>query len=162
TRTFGTLSVSGGSGNAYTQSGGGGNVTVNGAATLSSGAPDTIVIQNANGNTINFAGGATVTHTGTSGNGVQWSGTNTGATLTFESLAVTTSNGTAVNLACGGAVNVTNGTKAVSATGIGAQTAPAILATCAPLHANFSSVPCNGSGTSGNCISHTTVTGMAT
>src|SRR5205823_2882811 len=71
TRTFGTLSVSGGSGNAYTQSGGGGNVTVNGAATLSSGAPDAIVIQTANGNTINFAGGATVNKTGAGGNGIQ-------------------------------------------------------------------------------------------
>ena len=73
-RTFGTLMVTAGAANAFSHSGGGGNVTVNGAATLSSGAPGTIVIQNAaSTNLINFAGGATVTK-GAGGNGVQWSG----------------------------------------------------------------------------------------
>ena len=60
-RTFGTLSVSGGSGNSFSHSGGGGNVTISGAANLTSAAPDTIVVQNAaSTNLINFAGGATV------------------------------------------------------------------------------------------------------
>lgn len=163
TRTFGTLSVSGGSGNAFSHSGGGGNVTVNGAATLSSAAPDTIVIQNAaNTNLINFAGGATVTHTGTGGNGIQWSGVNTGATLTFATLALTTSNGTGMNLAGGGTVNVTTAAgSSISATGVGAQTAPAILVNGLALNANLTTTSCNGSGTAGNCISLATVTGTS-
>ena len=37
-------------------------------------------------------------------------------------------------------VNVTNNSKAVSATGIGAQTAPAIIANTVALNANFSGV----------------------
>jgi hypothetical protein len=163
TRTFGTLSVSGGSGNAFVHSGGGGNVTVNGAANLSTVAPDTIVVQNAaNTNLINFAGGATVNKSGAAGNGVQWSGVNTGATLTFATLALTTTNGTGMNLAGGGTVNITTAAgSSISATGIGAQTAPAILANAVALNANLTTTSCNGSGTGGNCISLTTVTGTS-
>ena len=46
TRTFGTLGVSGGSGDAFLHGAGGGNVTVNGAATLSDpvGTPDAMAM----------------------------------------------------------------------------------------------------------------------
>lgn len=95
-RTFGTLGVSGGSGNAFLHGAGGGNVTVNGAATLSS-AGDPVEIANAgSGQVISFVSGASVTRTASGGEGVHWSGTNTGATLTFNALTVTTTNGTGI------------------------------------------------------------------
>ncbi|MFL6228993.1 MAG: Ig-like domain-containing protein, partial [Pyrinomonadaceae bacterium] len=164
TRTFGTLSVSGGSGNAFVHSGGGGNVTVNGAATLSSGAPDTVVIQNAaSGNVINFAGGATVNKTGAGGEAVQWSGTNTGATLTFATLAVTTSNAAGLNLSGGGTVNVTTAAgSSVSATGVGATVAPAITASSVTLGANFTTLSSTNSGGSGTGLSLASVSGSLT
>jgi hypothetical protein len=92
TRTFGTLGVSGGSGNAFLHGAGGGNVTVNGLATLTSGNDPIEILNAGSGTLINFAGGATVTKSTAGGEGVHWSGTNTGATLTFNSLNVTTTN----------------------------------------------------------------------
>ncbi len=164
TRTFGTLTVSGGTGNAFSHSGGGGNVTVNGAANLSSAAPDTIVIQNAaSGNLINFAGGATVNKSAAGGEAIQWSGTNTGATLTFATLALTTTNSIGMNLSGGGTVNVTTAAgSSIGATGNAANNGAAIIANNIALNANFTSVSSTNGGFAGsNGISLTNVTGTS-
>jgi hypothetical protein len=164
TRTFGTLGVSGGTGSAFLSGAGGGNVTVNGAATLSS-AGDVVNIANStNGSLVSFAGGANVTKTTTGGNGVNWSGTNTGATLTFATLSLTTSNGTGLNLAGGGTVNVTTGAgSSIGATGVGAQAAPAINASGVALGLNFTTVSATGGGSgTGQGITLATVTGSLT
>jgi hypothetical protein len=161
TRTIGTLGVSGGSGSAFLSGAGGGSVTINGAATLSS-AGDVVNIANStNGSAVNFAGGATVTKTTTGGNGVNWSGTNTGATLTFATLALTTSNGTGMNLSGGGTVNVTTAAgSSISSTGTGAQAAPAISASGLALGINLTTLSATGgnSGT-GQGLTLATVTG---
>jgi Bacterial Ig domain/Calx-beta domain len=161
TRTFGTLGVTGGTGIAFLHAVGGGNTTISGAATLASG-NNPVDIQNmAAGTAVNFAGGATVTKTTIGGAGVNLANNNATSTITFDSLGITTSNGTGLSATTGGTVNVTNATKSISATGVAAQTAPAIIANGIALIANFSSVSCNGSGTGGNCISLTTVTGTS-
>ncbi|MEP6635309.1 MAG: Ig-like domain-containing protein [Acidobacteriota bacterium] len=156
TRTFGTLGISGGSGNAFLSGAGGGNVTVTGAATLtSSGNP--IEIQNmTSGSAISFAG-TTVTKTTAGGAGVNWGGTNTGATLGFASLALTTSNGPSLVAAGGGTINVTTGS--ISATGSAGQAAPAISANGITFGATFTSVSSTTSSNAGNGISLTNVLG---
>ncbi|HEX8634975.1 MAG TPA: Calx-beta domain-containing protein [Pyrinomonadaceae bacterium] len=160
TRTFGTLSVSGGSGNAFLHGAGGGNTNVTGAATLTSN-NNPIEIQNAgNGQTISFSGGATVTKTTAAGAGVNWGGTNTGATLNFASLGITTSNGSGLVAAGGGTINVTTGT--ISATGSAGQVAPALNVNGVNLGATFSSVSSTNSGNSGNGILLTNVLGSLT
>lgn len=159
-RTFGTLSVSGGSGNAFLHATGGGNTNVTGAASLSSN-NNPIEIQNAgNGQTISFSGGATVTKTTAGGAGVNWGGSNTGATLNFASLGITTSNGSGLVAVGGGTINVTDGT--ISATGSAGQVAPAINANAVTLNATFSSVSSTNSGNSGNGILLTNVPGSLT
>ncbi|HZH30825.1 MAG TPA: Calx-beta domain-containing protein [Pyrinomonadaceae bacterium] len=156
-RTFGTLSVSGGSGNAFLHATGGGNTSVTGAATLSSN-NNPIEIQNAgNGQVINFSGGATVSKSTAGGAGVNWGGTNTGATLNFASLGITTSNGSGLVAVGGGTLNVTTGT--IGATGSAGQAAPAINANAVTLNATFSSVSSTNSGNSGNGILLTNVPG---
>jgi hypothetical protein len=161
TRTIGTLGISGGSGSAFLSGAGGGSVTVNGAATLSSAADVVNIANSTNGSAVNFAGGATVTKTTTGGNGVNWSGTNTGATLTFATLALTTSNGTGMNLAGGGTINVTTAAgSSISATGTGTQAAPAISASGVALGINLTTLSATGgnSGT-GQGLTLATVTG---
>ncbi|MDX6694929.1 MAG: hypothetical protein QOF02_2532 [Blastocatellia bacterium] len=159
TRTFGTLSVSGGSGSAFLSGAGGGNVTVTGAATLSS-TGNPIDIQNmTNGSAISFAG-TTVSKTTAGGAGINWGGTNTGATLGFASLGLTTSNGAGLVAAGGGTINVTTGT--ISATGSAGQAAPAINANGVTFGATFTSVSSTNSGSAGNGISLTGVLGTLT
>jgi Bacterial Ig domain/Calx-beta domain len=161
TRTFGTLGVSGGTGSAFLSGAGGGNVTVNGAATLTSAADVINIANSTNGSSVSFAGGATVTKTTTGGNGVNWSGTNTGATLSFATLALTTSNGTGMNLAGGGTVNVTTAAgSSISTTGVGAQVAPTISATGVALGMNFTTIASTNSGGSGMFLN--TVSGALT
>jgi hypothetical protein len=160
TRTFGTLNVSGGSGDAFLSGAGGGNVTVNGAANLAS-ASNPIDIQNmTNGSAISFAGGATVSKTTAGGAGVNWGGTNTGATLGFASLGLTTSNGPGLVAAGGGTINVTTGS--ISSTGSAGQAAPAISANGVTFGATFTSVSSTTSSNSGNGISLTGVLGTLT
>ncbi|MDT5157790.1 MAG: hypothetical protein QOH51_2147 [Acidobacteriota bacterium] len=162
-RSFGTLGVSGGSGNAFLSGAGGGNVNVTGAANLSS-ALDPVSIQNmTTGTAIIFSGGATVSKTTAGGAGVNWGGTNTGATLTFATLAVTTSNGTGINLSGGGTVNVTTAAgSSISATGSAGQAAPAIISSGVTLGMNFATVSSTNSGNSGNGISLTNTPGTLT
>jgi hypothetical protein len=146
TRTFGTLGVSGGSGSAFLSGAGGGNVTVNGAATLAS-AANPIDIQNAAAAAISFAGGATVTKTTAGGAGVNL----VASSPTFDSLGITTSNGPGLSAVTSGTVTVTNGTKAISAASTSAgQSAPAIIANAVTLNANFSSVSSTNSGNTAN------------
>ena len=158
TRTFGTLGVSGGTGNAFLHGTGGGNVTINGAATLAS-ASNVIDIQTAGAAVINFAGGATVTKTTAGGAGVNL----VASSVTFQSLGITTSNGTGLSAVTSGTVTVTNGTKAISATGSAGQAAPAIIANGITLNANFSSVTStnSGNGAAGTGISLTAVAGTS-
>jgi len=159
TRTFGTLSVSGGSGSAFNHGVGGGNTTVTGAATLASNA-NPIEIQNqGNGQTISFAA-TTVTKTTAGGAGVNRGGTNTGATLDFASLGITTSNGSGLVATGGGTINVTTGT--ISATGSAGQAAPAINVNGVTLGATFASVSSTNSGNAGNGILLTGVLGNLT
>ncbi|HST53042.1 MAG TPA: Ig-like domain-containing protein [Pyrinomonadaceae bacterium] len=163
TRTFGTLGVSGGSGNAFIHGAGGGNVTVNGVATLSSG-NDPIEIANAsNGTAINFAGGATVNKTTANGEAVHWSGTNTGATLTFATLALTTSNATGMNLSGGGTINVTTaaGSSITTVAGVG-NPATAITANGVAFGMNFTTISHTGNGSTGLGINLTSITGSLT
>lgn len=163
TRTFGTLGVSGGSGNAFLSGAGGGNVTVSGAATLTS-TLNPVEIQNSAAAVISFAGGATVNKTTAGGAGINWGGTNTGGTLSFASLALTTSNGSGLVAAGGGTVSITTGS--ISSTGSAAQLAPAINANGVTLNATFTSVTSTNSGTTatvpGNGISLTNVAGTLT
>lgn len=156
-RTFGTLSVSGGSGNAFLHGAGGGNTTITGNASLASNG-NPIEVQNAgNGQVISFSSGATVSKTTAGGAGVNWGGTNTGATLNFASLSITTSNGSGLVAAGGGTINVTTGT--IGATGSAGQAAPAINANAVTLNATFSSISSSNSGNSGNGILLTNVPG---
>lgn len=158
-RTFGTLNVSGGSGSAFLHSVQGGNTTVTGAANLAS-TGNPIEIQNqGNGQTISFAA-TTVTKTSAGGAGVNRGGTNTGATLGFASLALTTSNGPGLVAVGGGTINVTTGT--ISATGSAGQAAPAISTNGVTFGATFTSVSSTNSGNSGNGISLTGVLGNLT
>ncbi|MDT5269850.1 MAG: trimeric autotransporter adhesin [Acidobacteriota bacterium] len=82
TRTLGTLNATGGAtGIAFLHGAGGGNVTVNGLATLSSATANTVDIQNqAVSTTVNFASGATLTKS---------AGTNTGINLNTDNGNVT-------------------------------------------------------------------------
>ncbi len=162
TRTFGTLNVSGGSGSAFLHAVGGGNVTVTGNATLTS-ALNPIDIQNAaNGTTISFNGGGnTVSKTTSGGAGVNWGGTNTGATLGFASLALTASNGSGLVAAGGGTINVTTGS--IAATGSAGQVAPAINANGVTFGATFTSVSStNSNNGTGNGVTLTNVLGTLT
>jgi hypothetical protein len=162
TRSFGTLTVTGtNTGSAFLHSNGGGNTTISGAASLIS-VGNPVDIQNmAASTTVNFAGGASVTKSTAGGAGVNLATNNATSNVTFSALSITTSNGTGLSATGGGTLNVTNATGSISATGVGAQTAPAILANGVALNANFSGVSCNGSGTGGNCISLTNVTGTS-
>ncbi|HEX7955715.1 MAG TPA: Ig-like domain-containing protein, partial [Pyrinomonadaceae bacterium] len=158
-RTFGTLSVSGGSGNAFLHGAGGGNTNVTGAATLTSN-NNPIEVQNAgNGQTISFAA-TTVSKTTAGGAGVNWGGTNTGATLNFASLGITTSNGSGLVAAGNGTINVTTGT--ISATGSAGQAAPALNINAVNMGATFTSVSSTNSGNSGNGILLTNMLGTLT
>ena len=158
TRAFGALNVSGGTGSAFLHAAGGGNVTVSGAAILTS-TGNPVDIQNAAAAVINFAGGAAVTKTTAGGAGVNL----VASSVTFESLGITTSNGPGLSAITNGTVTVTNGTKAISATGSAGQAAPAIIANAVTLNANFSGVTSTNSGntTNGKGVSLTTVSGTS-
>jgi hypothetical protein len=128
TRTFGTLTATGGTGGAFIHGAGGGNVTVNNAASLTSGAATTVDILNQGaGTTINFAGGATLTKTAAGGTGVNLTTANGNVTFSsltigtsgvrFPSSAVTITNGGTAAVYSLGAVSIfTNGLAGITAT----------------------------------------------
>src|SRR5262245_37362256 len=154
TRTFGTLSVSGGSGSAFLHGAGGGNTTVSGAATLTSGADAISISAPTSGNQINFNGATSATRTTSGGNGVNWAGT-AGATLLFSALTIQTNAGTGLNASGGGTITVSNNTGTINNT---TQAAPAIVASGIALNAVFASINSSG-GTNG--VSLTNVTGTS-
>jgi len=128
TRTFGTLgATAGGAGVAFLHGAGGGNVTVNGLATLTSGAGNTIDIQNqAASTTVSFAGGATLTKSAggtgvnlnTDNGNVTFGGTLTIGTsgLRFPSTAVTITGGTTGTYSLGTVSIFTNGFAGITST----------------------------------------------
>jgi hypothetical protein len=129
TRTFGTLTATGGAaGSAFLHGAGGGNVTVNGLATLASAAANTIDIQNqAASTTVSFAGGATLTKSAGTNTGVNLNTDNGnvtfGGTLTigtagsrFPTTAVTINGGTTGVFSLGTVSIFTNGFAGISAT----------------------------------------------
>jgi hypothetical protein len=129
TRTFGTLTATGGAaGTAFLHGAGGGNVTVNGLATLASAAANTVDIQNQGASTtVNFAGGATLTKSAPANTGINLNTDNGnvtfGGTLTigtsgarFPTTAVTINGGSTGVYSLGTVSIFTNGFAGISAT----------------------------------------------
>src|SRR5205085_6848708 len=155
TRTFGTLGVSGGSGIAFLSGAGGGNVTVTGAATLSS-AGNAVDIQSLAASTaVNFQQSVSATRTAAGGTGVNLASNNATSAITFNSLTIDTNAGTGLSATGGGTITVTNNTGTVNST---PEAAPAIIANGVSLNANFLSVSSSGGA---NGISLTSVTGTS-
>jgi hypothetical protein len=156
TRTFGTLTIAnvGTFGFVGTGASGGGNATINGAASISSVNSGIVMQGQAVGTTMNFTAGANVTTTGAGNAGILTSSSNVG-TLTFSALTVQTNAGAGMNLSSGGIINVTNATGTINNT---VQAASAIIANGVQLNANFSAINSSG-GTNG--VSLTTVTGTS-
>jgi hypothetical protein len=101
TRTFGTLAVSGNpSGAGFLSTGGGGNVTVTGAATIGNTSGPAVQIQGASpGSAVSFLAGLTVTKsvgTAISLGGAAANANSATSTIAFGALNVTASNGTAI------------------------------------------------------------------
>jgi hypothetical protein len=126
TRTFGALSVSGNSAEGFLHAGGGGAVSVTGATTITNPGGTGIDIADvaSNAGNITFSG-VTVNKGATAGTGVNIHGSNTGRTITFGALSITTSAGTALAAPL---VGSTNGTISTSVGTISATGGSAILA----------------------------------
>ncbi len=154
TRTIGTLNVSGGSTNAFLHGAAGGNVTVTGAATLSSANSAVSVSGPGATNAINFQAATSATSTGAGNTAVTWTGV-AGASITFNSLTIQRNNGTALNATGGGTVNVTNNTGLINNT---TPAGAAIVANGVALNTNFSAINSTG-GT--NAVSLTNVSGTS-
>ncbi|HKE56218.1 MAG TPA: cadherin-like domain-containing protein, partial [Pyrinomonadaceae bacterium] len=155
TRIFGTLSVSGVSANAFLHlfngvtGVGGGNVTITGAANLSS-VGDTILV-NDPGNTplIDFQAATSLTSTGTSesADGIDWFSK---GTLKFNALSIQSSSGIGIHAQGAGTINVTNNTGSINAR-------QAIEGISIALSANFASTTSSG-GPYGIHLNHVTGT----
>jgi hypothetical protein len=154
TRTTGTLGVSAGTGNAFLHGAGGGNVTVTGAATLSSALSAVSVSAPGAANAISL-GVTSATSTTAGQAGINWAGVS-GATLGFTSLAVDTNAGTGMNLTGGGTITVTGGSGSINAT---PEAAPAIVANAVTL--NYTSTGGMNSSGGTNGISLTNVAGTS-
>ncbi|HEX5704275.1 MAG TPA: Ig-like domain-containing protein [Pyrinomonadaceae bacterium] len=154
TRTFGTLGISGSANEAFLHGAGGGNVTVTGAATLSSAGSAISVSAPAATNAINFQAATSATSTGAGATAVNWVAA-ANASMTFNSLSITRNNGTALNASGNGTINVTTATGSITNTTAGG---PAIIAANIALNANFSQI---NSTAGANGVSLTTVTGTS-
>ncbi len=124
TRSFGTISITTPSGKGFEHINGGGTVSVSGATTITNPGGIGIDVQNSNAN-LTFAG-VTVNKGSTAGTGVNLAN-NATRTIAFNSLTITTSNGTGLLASGGGTINVTTqasssitstGGPSVNATGI--------------------------------------------
>ena len=146
--------MTGGSTNAFLHGAAGGNVTVTGAATLSSANSAVSVSAPSATNVINFQAATSATSTVAGNTAVTWTGV-AGASITFNSLTIQRNNGTALNATGGGTVNVTNNTGPINNTTAGGS---AIVANGVALNANFSAIN-STAGTNG--VSLTTVTGTS-
>ena len=140
TRTFATLNISGGSNDAFLHGAGGGNVTVTGAATLSSPTQAIEVSSPGATNLIDFQAATSATSTGAGQTGVLWTGA-AGAEIKFSALTIDTNAGTGLNATTGGTVTVTNGTGNINNI---TEAAPAIVASAITLNANFNTVNSSG------------------
>jgi Bacterial Ig domain/Calx-beta domain len=156
TRTFGTLSVSNNSGIGFLHAVGGGNVNVTGATLIPAAAQTAPVgtgidIQSlATGTTVTFA--ATTVNKGNAGTGVNLGGAATGnvGNVTFNSLAITASNGSGLV----GTGNTGTTTVTTNAGNIAATNGPAInitkaAAPASPIALNFGTVSSINSSTTG-------------
>jgi hypothetical protein len=161
TRTFSSLNITGGSGIGFRHFTGGGAVNVTGATTVTNPTGNGIDIQNSNQN-LTFAG--TTVNKGTTANAGVNLVNNPSRTVTFASLAVTTSNGTGLNATGGGTVNVTSAAGSfINSTGVGSNPAPAINANQMTLGLNFTTLTATGGGSgSGAGVSIVNVTGGLT
>ncbi len=139
-RTFGTLDISGGANEAFLHGAGGGNVTVTGAANLSSAGSAISVSAPAATNAINFQAATSATTTGAGVTAVSWSGA-VNTSITFNSLSITRNNAIALGAGTAGTVNVTNATGSITATTAGG---PAIVASNVALNANFLAINSSG------------------
>ena len=117
TRTFGTLSVSGGSGAGFLHANGGGATNVTGAATITNPAGVGIDVDSSNAN-LSFA--ATTVNKNATGNiGVDLTNNPT-RTISFTTLSVTTTNAFALNTNNSGTVTAGGGSLTQSGAGGGA------------------------------------------
>lgn len=154
TRTFGTVTVSGGTAPAFVHNTAGGDVTVTGAANLTS--PVTAISVNAPGSTnfINFQSTTNATTSGAGNTAVNWVGT-AGATLAFNNLTIQRNNATALNATTGGTINVNNSVGSITNTTSGG---PAIVANGVTLNVQFANI---NSTASTNAISLTNCAGSS-
>ena len=139
TRTFGTITTQNNSAVGFLHGAGGGAVSVTGATTITNPGGIGIDVGGSNAN-LTFAA-TTVNKGSTAGTGVRLLN-NASRTITFSTLAVTTSNGTGLLANTGGAINTGGGS--VSATG-----GPSLELGGVALGLNFSSLSSTNSGTFG-------------
>lgn len=139
TRTFGTITTQNNSAAGFLHGAGGGAVSVTGAMTVTS--PGGVGISIGNSNADLSFGATTVNKSLTAGTGVSLTN-NASRTISFTSLAVTTSNGTGFLANGGGAINTGGG-------GISATGGPSLDMGGVLLGLNFSSLSSVNSGTFG-------------
>ncbi|MCM3905164.1 MAG: Ig-like domain-containing protein [Pyrinomonadaceae bacterium] len=156
TRTFGSLSVSNNSGIGFLHAVGGGNVNVTGATLIPAAAQTAPVgtgidIQSlATGTTVTFA--ATTVNKGNAGIGVNLGSAATAnvGNVTFNSLAITTSNGAGlVGAGNTGQTNVTTSAGSIAATGGPAINITKAAAPASPITLNFTAASSTNSAAQG-------------
>jgi hypothetical protein len=150
TRTFGALTITGGSGVGFLHAVGGGTTTVTGATSITNPAGNGIDIQSST-TTIAFAD-ATVNKDSSAGTGANLGGVASGNSgdVTFNSLAITTSNGSGlVGTNNTGEINVDTNAGNISSTGGPAIDITKSAAPATPVALNFSSVNSTNSAPTG-------------
>ncbi len=138
TRTFGTITTTGGTGVGFLHSTGGGTVNVTGATSITNPGGNGIDIDGSNAN-LSFAA-TTVNKNSTGGTGVDLTN-NATRTIGFTSLTVTTTNAFSLNTNNSGTVNSGGGSLTQSGAGGGAASL-----TNTTLGLTFTSVSSNGGG----------------
>ncbi|MGH9958051.1 MAG: beta strand repeat-containing protein, partial [Pyrinomonadaceae bacterium] len=156
TRTFGALTISNNSGVGFLSGAGGGNATITGTtmipgAALTAPVGTGIDIQSlATGTAVSFA--ATIVNKGNAGTGVNLGGGATGnvGNVTFNSLSITTTNGTGL-LGTGntGQAIVTTNAGSIAAAGGPAINITKAAAPASPITLNFTNVASSNSPTQG-------------
>lgn len=156
TRTFGTLSVSNNSGVGFLHAVGGGSATITGATLIPAAAQTAPVgtgidIQSlASGTAVTFA--ATTVNKGNAGTGINLGSAATGnaGNVTFNSLAITTANGSGlVGTGNTGQINVTTNAGSISSTNGPAINITKAAVPATPIALNFNIVSSTNSSTQG-------------
>ncbi|MEO6758518.1 MAG: Ig-like domain-containing protein, partial [Saprospiraceae bacterium] len=161
TRTFSTLTISGNSAVGFLHGAGGGTTTVTGATTITNPGGIGIDIQNS-ATTVTFAG-TTVNKGSSAGAGVNLGGAASGnsGNTTFNSLAITTSNGAGlVGTNNAGQINVTTNAGSISAASGAAINISRAAGGNTPVTLNFINVGTTSSPTNG--VAFTNVSGSYT